>query len=749
MKQLRSLSVTVDKLQAEKEDLQEQLRKANDELTSKEIRATSRSPSKALLLRMEWLAGSGLTANEIQSWQLHTAQTNTRLLNVLSDLVKTYVDTEQEIQDALGMSCQTQGSKEDFADGFLSELCEDGPDLTPRTWDMFASAIGMQDTSEMEGEDVVLGASRRLRTAVDRVLRLLAEVSEHRGEDFRSLVQRNRDLCQELRQESQLHNQLALDLLHAQERGRALEHEKQHLEDMVSQLEEQQTELQREVRSLRARAQRLEDARESLGEQRQLLEEQRRMLREGLHEPQITPCPTSTSEQAPTEAPEGLLEEHERLSEEKRRLQRSQDQERDVLAARLAELEAALEEASTQREELLETRRLEVADLQAQIDAMDKQLLSHKKFIEEQTHEREQEREDFAQELAKMQEALKDKEKIQNCEQRLSKEIESLEQQLRMRVEDHGLVQRKRDQLEAEVRSRDDKIHDLRDIIRDLEADLSNKSHTVHELTQKVSHLEEALAEARRGEQEALLELEKTRGGTQSNASADMARRVRQLEEQLEARTQELEKDGPDGILTTRVQGAGALSGGESGEPHSAALSGTSEDSSSLSAAGVQTLSVDDIRDGLSPSALQWDELRGLEEKVDALVAAVGDSFQENAQLRKALKSTRKEKEASGYFNRCKSELEREKRALQELNQQQLLQVSALKAHVEDARLGLSPAGTQGGGPVGQQLRQLRKDLLREKEAREAAEHKVRALSATSNTDDYSCSACLRETQVD
>ncbi|KAH6938762.1 hypothetical protein HPB50_012421 [Hyalomma asiaticum] len=723
MKQLRSLSATVDKLQEEKEDLREQLRKANEELTSKEIRATSRSPR-------------------------HTAQTNTRLLNVLSDLVKTYVDTEQEIQDALGQlglsrvdspasntaadedysslggtSCQTQGSKEDFADGFLSELCEDGPDLTPRTWDMFASAIGMQDTSEMEGEDVVLGASRRLRTAVDRVLRLLAEVSEHRGEDFRGLVQRNRDLCQELRQESQLHNQLALDLLHAQERGRALELEKQHLEDTVSQLEEQRTELQREVRSLRARAQRLEDARESLGEQRQLLEEQRRMLREGLHEPQII----------------GLLEEHERLSEEKRRLQRSQDQERDVLAARLAELEAALEEASTQREELLESRRLEVADLQAQIDAMDKQLLSHKKFIEEQTHEREQEREDFAQELAKLQEALKDKEKIQNCEQRLSKEIESLEQQLRMRVEDHGLVQRKRDQLEAEVRSRDDKIHDLRDIIRDLEADLSNKSHTVHELTLRVSNLEEALSEARQGEQEALHELEKARGGAQGNQSADMAKRVKQLEEQLEARTQELDKmvqmgsllqefraqvrsleekvesrirqvQDAHGSLRQLVQALSPVGGSREG-----ALSGTSEDSSSLSAGGVQTLSVDDIRDGLSPSALQWDELRGLEEKVDALVAAVGDTFQENAQLRKVLKSTKKDKE----------ELEREKKALQELNQQQLLQVSALKAHVEDARLGLSPLCNQGGGPVGQQLRQLRKDLLREKEAREVAEQKL------------------------
>ncbi|XP_065301788.1 rootletin-like isoform X11 [Dermacentor albipictus] len=739
LKQLKSLSATVDKLQAEKEDLHEQLRKANDEITSKEIRATSRSPR-------------------------HTAQTNTRLLNVLSDLVKTYVDTEQEIQDALGqlglsrvdspasntaadedysslggMSCQTQGSKEDFADGFLSELCEDGPDLTPRTWDMFASAIGMQDTSEMEGEDVVLGASRRLRTAVDRVLRLLAEVSEHRGEDFRGLVQRNRDLCQELRQESQLHNQLALDLLHAQERGRALELEKQRLEDTVSQLEEQRTELQREVRSLRARTQRLEDARESLGEQRQLLEEQRRMLREGLHEPQITPCATSTSEQAPTEAPEGLLEEHERLSEEKRRLQRSQDQERDALAVRLSELEAALEEASAQREELLESRRLEVADLQAQIDAMDKQLLSHKKFIEEQTHEREQEREDFAQELAKLQEALKDKEKIQHCEQRLSKEIESLEQQLRMRVEDHGLVLRKRDQLEAEVRSRDDKIHDLRDIIRDLEADLSNKSHSVHELTLRVSNLEEALSEARQREQEALHELEKARGGAQGNQSADMVKRVRQLEEQLEARTQELDKmvqmgsllqefraqvrsleekvesrirqvQDAHGSLRQLVQALSPVGGSRDG-----ALSGTSEDSSSLSAGGVQTLSVDDIRDGLSPSALQWDELRGLEEKVDALVATVGDTFQENAQLRKVLKATKKDKE----------ELEREKRALQELNQQQLLQVSALKAHVEDTRLGLSPSCNQGGGPVGQQLRQLRKDLLREKEAREVAEHKL------------------------
>lgn len=243
----------------------------------------------------------------------HTAQTNTRLLNVLSDLVKTYVDTEQDIQDALaqlglshvdspdstaildedypslgGMSNQTQGSKEDFAEGFLSELCEDGPDLTPRTWDMFASAIGMQETTEMEGEDVVLGASRRLRTAVDRVLKLLGEVAEHRGEDFRGLVQRNRDLCQELRQESQLHNQLSMDLINAQGAVRALELDKQKLEDALAALDEERNQLKRELKFARSKVQRLEDAQESLSEERQLLEEQRRLLQGGLQEPQLS-----------------------------------------------------------------------------------------------------------------------------------------------------------------------------------------------------------------------------------------------------------------------------------------------------------------------------------------------------------------------------------------------------------------------------------------------------------------------------
>ncbi|KAH8009850.1 hypothetical protein HPB51_020198 [Rhipicephalus microplus] len=70
------------------------------------------------------------------------------------------------------MSCQIQGSKEYLANGFLSELCEAEPDLTSRTWDKFALAIRKQYTSEMAGQDVVIGTSRPMRTAVVRVLQV-------------------------------------------------------------------------------------------------------------------------------------------------------------------------------------------------------------------------------------------------------------------------------------------------------------------------------------------------------------------------------------------------------------------------------------------------------------------------------------------------------------------------------------------------------------------------------------------------
>lgn len=69
------------------------------------------------------------------------------------------------------------------------------------------------------------------------------------------------------------------------------------------------------------------------------------------------------------------------------------------------------------------------------------------------------------------------------------------------------------------------------------------------------------------------------------------------------------------------------------------ALLGTSEEGE-----GPRPLSADDIRD-LSPSALQWQELRGLEEKVDTLSRAAEELFRERNSLRDQLRAAARERE--------------------------------------------------------------------------------------------------------
>ena len=174
-----------------------------------------------------------------------TAATNQRLLHVLSDLVKAFIDTESEIQtnlqslgfidgghengdgqDADGHNstlkvpkeddvlssleepitangnnsssspCQTNGRQIEVNGSFGNhvtkrskrrmnnddvhvEFADDGPDLiTPAFNFSIGSDLSPSDISNLSiDDDVVLGASRRLRNAVDRILNLLKTVA--------------------------------------------------------------------------------------------------------------------------------------------------------------------------------------------------------------------------------------------------------------------------------------------------------------------------------------------------------------------------------------------------------------------------------------------------------------------------------------------------------------------------------------------------------------------------------------------
>ncbi|GFV52550.1 PACT_coil_coil domain-containing protein [Trichonephila clavipes] len=236
------------------------------------------------------------------------ARTNFRLLHVLSDLVKTFVDIEHEINshlekhglipshpttlahqdEEIGLSV---GSREDFTSLSIGgecpniELAEDGPDLTPRAWDVFVSA-GAYDM-DMEGEDVVLGASRRLRSAVEHVLNLLTRALENQqNQDLKLLLKRNEELSLELQEESEGRDALHMKVVTAESTIRKLECAKQRLEDLNHDLKENQELMKRELTTERNKLARMAHEKEIACDEIQMLKDQCEMLASRLGDPE-------------------------------------------------------------------------------------------------------------------------------------------------------------------------------------------------------------------------------------------------------------------------------------------------------------------------------------------------------------------------------------------------------------------------------------------------------------------------------
>lgn len=164
---------------------------------------------------------------------------------MLSDLVKTFLDTENDIQkqlETLGLESKSARGPEDNLLGFPSlederiseltlELCEDGPDLTPSS--MVYSSHSFSGTNDIE-DDVVLGASRRLRFAVERVLKILSEVVEHHSEhDIKDLLKQKDELSLELTEEVQRRDKLTRQLLEKENLVHTLESEKEILSEQA------------------------------------------------------------------------------------------------------------------------------------------------------------------------------------------------------------------------------------------------------------------------------------------------------------------------------------------------------------------------------------------------------------------------------------------------------------------------------------------------------------------------------------
>ncbi|XP_055951884.1 pericentrin-like isoform X3 [Argiope bruennichi] len=701
LQECQGLRKQAEELEDNKKKLELQLQEKEKELAAKESQLAAIDASSV----KGSISGPHLSSHDNRSL-LDAARTNFRLLNVLSDLVKTFLDIERDINAHLekhGLiptrpASLTQhdeetgysvGSREDFTSLSIGgecptiELAEDGPDLTPRAWDLFATA-GAYD-ADIEGEDVVLGASRRLRSAVDHLLNLLTRALDNQqNQDLKLLLKRNEELSQELQEEVEGRDALHMKVVTAESTIRKLECEKQRLEDLIQDLQENQEIMKRELTMERNKLARVSHEKESANDEIQMLKEQCEMLASRLGDPERTDAHkiSKTSDNCLHDQPE-LLQENSRLSTEKQSVQKSLSQERQSFCDRLHQMEMELEGIRAEKEEIIEKKCREIRDLKAEMEAMEKQLQSNKKFIDEQAQEREQEREEYIREITKMQDIVREKEKIQSNEVQLMKEIEQLEQLLRARIEDHQNAMKKKEMVENDLRQSLDKIRDLRDVIEELEKNLDMKCKIEAELRQKLAMMTESVDIHKK--MNSVLEDGMTKSKT-ALMNGESMEQVENLKEQLASQSQEIEQmsqnqtllhelRGQIHFLEAKVEQRARLL--ESMHLSSFTSPIQSDDNSPSGSQGSDNLQLP-CEDGyeMSPRSVHWLEIRRLEEKIGRLAHMDEELIKKNKELETQLRRMKTQQMESQHENA----------ALQERLSEQLLQISALKSHIQEQK---------------------------------------------------------------
>ncbi|XP_041877072.1 pericentrin isoform X2 [Corvus kubaryi] len=329
-----------------------------------------------------------------------------------------------------------------------------------------------------ESEEMILKICHRLRTAVERLLELVTESTKqlekmHENhaqfeEEFSrcnretaQVVSQHQELMECLSEESEAKNQLALELHKAEGIIEGYVAEKAVLEEALSLKEESERRLVVELENMRERFQEL------------------------------------TQEEAIL----GLLKEVEFLSKEKLELQCQAEKDHSNLRSQMKILEVELEDQLHSNQDLA-TQLLEVAELKQQIEVLEKQLKNQRQFMDEQAIEREHERDDFQQEIQKLEEQLKLSAKSQTSGQsrehrnyELILQVESLQAEIKEKMGDYNKLLLEKERKHQEIAARDKEIENLVAQIQELKLSGAEVSKTVHSLEQQLQKMKKVETE--------------------------------------------------------------------------------------------------------------------------------------------------------------------------------------------------------------------------------------------------------------
>ncbi|KAL8173213.1 UNVERIFIED_CONTAM: hypothetical protein K2H54_042482, partial [Gekko kuhli] len=328
-----------------------------------------------------------------------------------------------------------------------------------------------------ENEERIQKICHSVHVAVEKLIELLAESTKQSEEEYNrrnweacQVANEHHELMECLNEESAAKNQLALELHKAKGLSEGCLAERDALEAALRLKEESEHRLVVELESVKTQFQDLTEEHTKCLEEQKLIRSQNKALSANLGEREID-----------------LLKEVERLSKAKLELQCQAEKDCSTLNAQLKILEMELEEQLNKNQRMA-TLSLEVVDLKQQIQALERQLKSQRDFMDKQAVEREHERDEFQEEIQKLEMQLKQTEKNQASGQSRVL-VESLYEEIKERTDDYNNICLEREQMQKEITIRNEEIEKLAARVRELECLNMEEAKHVSQLTQEVQKM--------------------------------------------------------------------------------------------------------------------------------------------------------------------------------------------------------------------------------------------------------------------
>ncbi|XP_063173864.1 pericentrin isoform X3 [Candoia aspera] len=315
-----------------------------------------------------------------------------------------------------------------------------------------------------ENEERIEKICHCLYITVEKLLQMLAESTKQEMDNIYShskeeCKNKNWEACQVLNEqhklmdcfneESKVQNQLALELHKAKGLIEGYLTERHTLEEALNLKEKSEHRLVAELENLKAQIQRLTQDNARFVEEQKLLTSQNRALAANVGEREVE-----------------LIKEIERLAKTKLELQCQAEKDCSNLNTQIKIMEIELEEQLNKNQNLAAVAS-EVTDLKQQMEALERQLKNQRDFMDKQAIEREHERDEFQEEIQKLEMELK-LTKSQASGKSRTYLVESLHNEIKERMDDYNRLFAEKEQVEKILTDRNEEIEKLEGQVRDL-----------------------------------------------------------------------------------------------------------------------------------------------------------------------------------------------------------------------------------------------------------------------------------------